>query len=271
MKKHALVAAIIAAVALTGCNKDTKAGDAKADDKKAAVSKVINEKSTEMQKVSFVLGYNTGKDLKMVDEQMDLEVFYKALKDGFEGKESPLSEDDVKKLGEAYEARKKTEAEEKLKQTAAKNKVDGEKFLTDNAKKQGVQTTASGLQYKVITEGTGKSPTANDGVLAAYEGKLIDGTVFDSSEGQPVPFMLNQVIKGWTEGLQLMKEGGKYELYVPAALAYGEEDLKEIPPNSVLIFQIDLKQVLNAKAVQAEQQKMQQEMIKQLQEAQANQ
>lgn len=171
----------------------------------------------------------------------------------------------------AYEKRKSEEAQQKQAEAATNNKAEGEKFLADNAKKAGVQTTASGLQYKVITEGTGKSPTANDGVYAAYEGKLIDGTVFDSSEGQPVPFMLNQVIKGRTEGLQLMKEGGKYELYVPSALAYGEEGVPgaEIGPNSVLIFTIDLQRVADAATIQKEQQAMMEAQMKALQEAQA--
>lgn len=265
MKKQVL-AATIAALALVGCNKNTAA-----EPKEGEKSTVVTDSSTEIQKVSYVFGYDAGKTLKQIEDQLDLDIYMKAFKDGYAGAESALTQEQVQALGVAYEKRKSEEAQQKQAEAATNNKAEGEKFLADNAKKAGVQTTASGLQYKVITEGTGKSPTANDGVYAAYEGKLIDGTVFDSSEGQPVPFMLNQVIKGWTEGLQLMKEGGKYELYVPSALAYGEKGVPgaEIGPNSVLIFTIDLQRVADAATIQKEQQAMMEAQMKALQEAQA--
>lgn len=265
MKKQVLAVAI-ATLALVGCNKNTTA-EPKAGEK----STVVTDASTEIQKVSYVFGYDAGKTLKQIEDQLDLDVYMKAFKEGYAGADSALTPEQVKTLGVAYEKRKTEEAQKKQAEAATTNKADGEKFLAENGKKNGVQTTASGLQYKVITEGTGKSPTAKDGVYAAYEGKLIDGTVFDSSEGQPVPFMLNQVIKGWTEGLQLMKEGGKYELYVPSQLAYGEEGAgAEIGPNSVLIFTIDLHRVADAATIQKEQQAMMEAQMKALQEAQAH-
>ena len=119
----------------------------------------------------------------------------------------------------------------------------GEKFLAENKSKEGVKTTASGLQYKVVKEGTGKSPAATDNVLVHYEGKLLDGTVFDSSikRGEPISFPLNRVIPGWTEGLQLMKEGGKSTLYIPSKLAYGASGAGgAIGPNETLIFEVEL-------------------------------
>ncbi|MEN3940355.1 FKBP-type peptidyl-prolyl cis-trans isomerase [Prosthecobacter sp. SYSU 5D2] len=122
----------------------------------------------------------------------------------------------------------------------------GEKFLEDNAKKDGVTVTASGLQYKVITEGTGKSPSATDTVLVHYEGTLIDGKVFDSSykRGEPIEFPLNRVIAGWTEGVQLMKEGAKHRLYLPSKLAYGKQGAgRDIGPNEALIFDVELLKV----------------------------
>jgi FKBP-type peptidyl-prolyl cis-trans isomerase FkpA len=122
----------------------------------------------------------------------------------------------------------------------------GEKFLEDNAKKDGVTVTASGLQYKVITEGTGKSPSATDTVLVHYEGTLIDGKVFDSSykRGEPIEFPLNRVIAGWTEGVQLMKEGSKHRLYLPSKLAYGKQGAgRDIGPNEALIFDVELLKV----------------------------
>lgn len=259
MKKHFLVVALASALALTACNKDKAEAPA---DGKAAKSTVINEKSTEIEKVSFLLGYNTGRDMKELDSELDLEVFYKAMKDGFAGKENALTDEQIKELATAYEKRKSEEAKKKFDEAAAKNKTDGEKFLAENAKKEGVQTTASGLQYKVITEGTGKQPKATDTVVVHYEGKLLDGKVFDSSyeRGMPAQFPLNQVIKGWTEGLQLMKEGAKYELYVPAELAYGAEGNQNIEPNSTLIFTVEL---LTPEQIKAEEEKIKAEMEKQ--------
>ncbi len=277
MKKQLLVSAIAAALVLTGCNKADKAdaaGAADAKEKTAEVSKVINDKSSELDKISFLLGYNMGKqaqEFKNLEKDLNADVFFKAFKDGFDGKASPMTDEQVQQLGTAYEARKQAEAKAEYEKVAGENKAAGEKFLAENKAKEGVQTTASGLQYKVITEGTGKSPTANDGVLAAYEGRLLDGTVFDSSEGKPAAFMLSQVIKGWTEGLQLMKEGGKYELYVPGDLAYGPEGNQAIEPNSTLIFTIDLQKIADAKTVQAEQQKMMEAQMKAMQEAQSAQ
>ena len=128
---------------------------------------------------------------------------------------------------------------------AGENKTKGAAFLAENGKKAGVKTTASGLQYKVITEGKGKMPKATDVVEVNYEGKLLDGKVFDSSyeRGEPIEFPLNQVIAGWTEGLQLMKEGGKYEFYIPSDIAYGEAGNSGIEPNSTLIFTVELLKV----------------------------
>jgi len=132
-------------------------------------------------------------------------------------------------------------------QEAAKNKEEGEKFLEENGKREGVETTASGLQYEVITEGTGKRPTLNDKVSVHYHGTLLDGTVFDSSvdRGQPAEFGLTQVIAGWTEGLQLMPVGSKYTLWIPAELAYGENGMGgAIKPNSTLIFEVELLSIV---------------------------
>ncbi|MFD2229518.1 FKBP-type peptidyl-prolyl cis-trans isomerase [Alkalimarinus sediminis] len=129
------------------------------------------------------------------------------------------------------------------KKLAAENKVEGERFLAENASKEGVKTTASGLQYEVLTEGTGSvSPKGSDRVKVHYHGTLIDGSVFDSSvaRGQPIDFSLNQVIKGWTEGLQLMVEGEKTRFYIPSDLAYGDRGAGPIAPGSVLIFEVKL-------------------------------
>jgi FKBP-type peptidyl-prolyl cis-trans isomerase len=136
--------------------------------------------------------------------------------------------------------------EQKQKQLGEKNKTEGAKYLEDNKKKPGVKTTASGLQYKVEKEGTGAQPKATDMVTVNYRGTLIDGTEFDSSykRGQPATFPVNGVIKGWTEALQLMKQGSKYQLFIPSNLAYGERAMgPDIGPNSTLIFEVELQEV----------------------------
>lgn len=262
MKKQTLLAAsVMAVLVLAGCNKDK----AEAADTKEK-STVVSDQSTEVQKLSYIIGYEQGTNLKAMTEQtgeeLDMDILNKAIKDAFAGKESALTDEQVETFFKAYEERKIKEAGEK----SAKNKTDGEKFLADNAKKEGVTTTASGLQYKVITEGTGKQPKATDVVTVHYEGKFIDGKVFDSSyeRGMPAQFKLNEVIKGWTEGLQLMKEGAKYELYVPSELAYGEAGNAAIEPNRTLIFTVELLDEAAAKAAieKAAIEKLQQEQAK---------
>ncbi|WII95131.1 FKBP-type peptidyl-prolyl cis-trans isomerase [Moraxella haemolytica] len=248
MKKQTLLAvSVMAVLALTGCNKaNTAIDESKATEK----STVVTDKSTEIEKISYIIGYEQGQYLKNMTEQtgetLDIEIYNKAVADAVAGKESALTNEQIEAVGKAYEERKIKEAEEK----ATKNKADGEKFLAENATKEGVKTTASGLQYKVITEGKGATPKATDTVVVHYEGKLINGEVFDSSyeRGMPTQFKLNEVIKGWTEGLQLMKKGAKYELYVPSELAYGETGNPAIEPNSVLIFTVELLDDAQAKA-----------------------
>ena len=263
MKKHTLLAAsMMAILALAGCNKKTETADA-ADAKTAEKSTVVTDSSTEIQKISYIIGYEQGMNLKTMTEQtgeeLDLEVFNKAIADAFNGKESALTDEQVQAVGKAYEERKVKEAADK----AAKNKAEGDKFLAENKTKEGVKTTASGLQYKVITEGTGKSPKATDTVIVHYEGKLINGKVFDSSyeRGMPAQFVVNGVIKGWTEGLQLMKEGGKYEFYIPSELAYGEAGNPMIEPNSVLTFTVELLSEEQAKAALEQAQKQMAEAV----------
>ena len=263
MKKHTLLAAsMMAILALAGCNKKTETADA-ADAKTAEKSTVVTDSSTEIQKISYIIGYEQGMNLKTMTEQtgeeLDLEVFNKAIADAFNGKESALTDEQVQAVGKAYEERKVKEAADK----ATKNKAEGDKFLAENKTKEGVKTTASGLQYKVITEGTGKSPKATDTVIVHYEGKLINGKVFDSSyeRGMPAQFAVNEVIKGWTEGLQLMKEGGKYEFYIPSELAYGEAGNPMIEPNSVLTFTVELLSEEQAKAALEQAQKQMAEAV----------
>ena len=199
-----------------------------------------------MDKVSYALGLNIGKQLaSMGAEGLNIDDFAQAIKDVLAGREQMTmseSQQVVQKFFQEAEAKQRAKAAEMGKAA----KAEGEKYLAENAKKDGVITTKSGLQYMVLTEGTGKSPKATDSVKCHYEGFLINGTVFDSSiqRGEPATFPLGGVIAGWTEGLQLMKEGGKTRFFIPYNLAYGESGAAgSIPPYAALIFDVELIEV----------------------------
>jgi FKBP-type peptidyl-prolyl cis-trans isomerase FkpA/FKBP-type peptidyl-prolyl cis-trans isomerase FklB len=188
--------------------------------------------SSEPKKVlSYMQGYQMG---GQVSPEMDIDGFAQGLRDAREHKPHAYNDQQVKEAIVNYQK----ELQGKLSSLQEKNKT----FLIENAKKAGVKTTASGLQYEIIKQGTGKQATANSTVKVNYEGKLVDGTVFDSSyaRGEPAEFPLAGTIPGWIEGIPLLKEGGSIMLYVPAKLAYGEQGNQAIPPNSVLIFKVDL-------------------------------
>lgn len=199
-----------------------------------------------MDKVSYALGIGIGRQLsQMGAADLSIDDFAQAIKDVIAG-DLKLGDAEAQQIVQEFfakqEEKQKAEAAEKGK--AAKQ--DGEKFLAENGKKEGVITTASGLQYQVLREGNGQSPKATDTVECHYEGTLIDGTKFDSSydRGQTATFPLNQVIAGWTEGLQLMKEGGKYRFFIPYELGYGERGAgASIPPFSTLVFDVELVSV----------------------------
>lgn len=199
-----------------------------------------------MDKVSYALGIGIGRQLsQMGAADLNIDDFAQAIKDVVAG-DLKLGDAEAQQIVQEFFAKQ----EEKQKAEAAKKgkaaKQDGEKFLAENGKKEGVITTASGLQYQVLREGNGQSPKATDTVECHYEGTLIDGTKFDSSydRGQTATFPLNQVIAGWTEGLQLMKEGGKYRFFIPYELGYGERGAgASIPPFSTLVFDVELVSV----------------------------
>jgi FKBP-type peptidyl-prolyl cis-trans isomerase FklB len=200
---------------------------------------------TPKDKLSYALGADMGNNLKKFEIDVNADVYIKGMKDAMSGGKVLLTDEEIKALIVSLQKDLQTKQQEKMKAQGEKNKKEGEAFLAENKKKEGVKTLPSGLEYKVITEGKGKSPKDTDTVTVHYKGTLIDGTEFDSSykRNEPATFPVNGVIKGWTEALQLMKEGSKWQLFIPANLAYGDAGRPGIPPNSVLIFEVDLLKV----------------------------
>jgi FKBP-type peptidyl-prolyl cis-trans isomerase FklB len=194
-------------------------------------------------KASYSIGYDIGETFKKQKIELNMDALVAGLKEAIAGKEATLSKEDRDKTLQAFQKEMMEKQVAASKEAAEKNKAEGEKFLEENKKKDGVKTTASGLQYKVLKEGSGPSPKETDTVVTNYRGTLIDGTEFDSSykRNEPASFPVNRVIKGWTEALQLMKPGSKYQLFIPSSLAYGERGAGQlIGPNATLIFDVEL-------------------------------
>ena len=213
--------------------------------------KLPNFMKNEVDSISYALGVSVGQYIyKLRDDsngeiKINMEMIKKGAEDASAGVEQ-INEEEMMKVMKKLQKKAQAVASEKHKAEREENLAHGKKFLSENGKKEGVITTESGLQYKVTKEGTGKNPVAADKVKVHYHGTLIDGTVFDSSvkRNQPATFGLQQVIPGWTEGLQTMKEGGKTTFYIPAKLAYGASGRPSIPGNSVLIFEVELIEIV---------------------------
>ena len=194
-------------------------------------------------KISYSIGLDIGTTLKRQVIEVNEELLNTGIQDGLSGKKPLLSEDQVKETMALFQKEMLAKQAEAKKAAAAKNSAEGTKFLAENKTKEGVKTTASGLQYKVLKEGSGPTPKPTDTVKVNYRGTVLDGTEFDSSykRGEPASFPVNRVIKGWTEALQLMKVGSKYQLFIPADLAYGGRGAgSDIGPNAMLIFDVEL-------------------------------
>ena len=225
--KRRLAMAMCAVVALSG----------------ASFAADVPELKTDKEKISYSIGMDIGGNLKRGSVEVDPDLLAKGLKDSYGGGKTILTEEQARQAIADFQKTLMAKRAETMKKLSEKNKVDGEKFLAENAKKEGVKTLPSGLQYREIAPGTGKSPKATDTVTTQYKGTLIDGTEFDSSykRGQPATFPVSGVIPGWTEALQLMREGAKWQLFLPPNLAYGEKGAGQvIGPGATLIFEVEL-------------------------------
>ncbi|MBR6120817.1 MAG: FKBP-type peptidyl-prolyl cis-trans isomerase [Prevotella sp.] len=201
-----------------------------------------------MDKLSYALGLGIGQQLaQMGAKDLNVDDFAQSIRDVLEGHELKVSHREAQQIVQEYFQKQEQKMQAERAEKGKTAREEGEKYLAENAKKDGVVTLKSGLQYQVLREGNGKKPTAKDQVKCHYEGFLIDGTVFDSSvqRGEPAVFGLQQVIAGWTEGLQLMQEGAKYRFFIPYRLAYGEGGAGQlIPPYAALIFDVELIEVV---------------------------
>jgi FKBP-type peptidyl-prolyl cis-trans isomerase len=218
---------VLGCLLLTACSKETEKTELKTDTEKA----------------SYAIGLEVGASLKNFQSDIDLPSLYQGIKDTLLSRNKLLTAQQADEVMRSFTMRMREQHEAKTKELAEKNRQEGETFLQQNKTRAGVVTTASGLQYEVLSEGNGPIPAATDQVTVHYRGTLIDGTEFDSSHkrGEPATFPVKGVIAGWTEALQLMKVGSKCRLYIPSQLAYGERGAgAQIGPNSTLIFEVEL-------------------------------
>ena len=250
------VAAASCALVLAACNPpDKKAAEGAYAATDAAAKPGAAEKipglATEKEQVSYVIGMDIGKSLKPMKDEVDLATLRRAIDDVVNDKKLLLNDEQVAAVMQTFSEKMQAKQQEEMVKKQAELEAQGKKnleveaaFLAANAKKPGVVTTASGLQYQVITEGTGPKPKATDRVAVHYAGTLLDGTEFDSSykRGEPAQFVLGSVVPGWAEAVQLMPKGSKYKLWIPSKLGYGEAGTPggPIPPNSALVFEIEL-------------------------------
>jgi len=196
----------------------------------------------DQSKVSYSMGVDMGRNLHQQGIDVNPDVLVQGLKDGIAGGATKMTDDEMKTTMQTFIQGMKEKMQAKQAAAGADNKTKGEAYLADNKKKEGWQTTPSGLQYKIVTTGTGDKPKATDTVVTQYRGTTVDGTEFDSSykRNEPAEFPVNAVIPGWTEALQMMPVGSKWQLAIPSSLAYGENAPPQIGPNSVLLFDIEL-------------------------------
>lgn len=197
---------------------------------------------TDKDKASYAFGLNMGKGMRHDSVDLDPSIFYRGMKDGLAGAKPLLTDDEVRTVITAFQTELRKQQQERMQALGETNKKAADAFFAENRNKDGVVTLPSGLQYKILHAGDGPKPTAADTVVFNYKGSLLDNTEFDSSakHGQPLTIAVNQVMRGWTEALQLMPVGSKWQLFVPPDLAYGASGRPGIPPNSALVFEVEL-------------------------------
>lgn len=238
---HAPIAALLATVLLAGCGESQQPppGDGTPAATTVAADGALK---TDKDKVSYMIGMDMARGLAQVKDDIDIEVVEQAIEDQLAGREPLLSKEQAIEIRKDFMKKRQEKRVAERKAEAEANKAEGAKFLAENKAKPGVKTTASGLQYEVITEGKGAKPKPTDRVKVNYVGTKIDGTEFDSSykRNTPATFPVSGVIKGWSEGLQLMSVGSKYKFYIPSELAYGERGPTKIGPDATLIFEVEL-------------------------------
>ena len=233
--------------------------DAKKEDKAAAAGNddiaKSSELKTEKEQASYMVGMSVGKSLEPIKDDVDVDTVIKAMKTVMSGGKVLLTDEQAQRVAQAFDQRLQAKKMAEAEAAAKKNATEGAAFLAANAKKPGVKTTESGLQYQVLTEGKGPKPTADAMVKVHYKGELLDGTEFDSSHdrGEPAVFSLQQVAPGWAEGVQLMPVGSKYKLWIPSKLGYGEQGTPggPIPPNATLVFEVELLDIVKPDAADA--------------------
>jgi FKBP-type peptidyl-prolyl cis-trans isomerase len=207
-----------------------------------ALNTWATELDTDEQKLGYIIGMDIGTSLRQQGAEVDLETLVEAIHATYKGEELAMTTEEAAAIRQEYVEKRQAEQQAESAVSGQANLAEGQKFLAENKSKEGVQTTESGLQYKVLTMGDGAKPAATDTVKVHYRGTLLDGTEFDSSyaRNEPISFALNRVIAGWTEGVQLMPVGSKFMFYIAPELAYGEGGGGPIPPNSTLIFEVEL-------------------------------
>jgi len=250
---RATALAVATMLALAACDKNAQKTDAAAKPAEAGKDVAADGKATypglptEKEQASYMIGMSMGKSLEQAKDDINVDTVVKALRSSIAGEKLLLTDEQAQKIGETFSQKMQAKQIAKMMADAKNNLDNGNKFLVENGKKPGVTTTPSGLQYQVLSAGTGPKPAANDGVKVTYKGTLLDGKEFDSTQahgGEPATMPLQGVIPGWSEGLQLMPKGSKYKFWIPAKLAYGEQAPPMIGPNQVLVFEVELLDIV---------------------------